>query len=141
MHGQFQYPNPGFIWKLTPRKKELLENLSEEQKEDIVDGLNEAASESLFYCNALLPGQNGVIAKEAFRQGIEKHQFRTLYVFYRVDLSDILIRHFFEAEIEEVPIKVWMQINYEEAQRIKARWDRYEIGKHPNEILWSHLSS
>lgn len=140
MLGQIQYPNPGFIWKLTPRKKELLENLSEEQTEDIVDGLNEAASESLFYANALLPGQNGVIAKEAFRQAVEKHHFRTLFVFYRFDLNDILIRHLLESEIDEVPIRPWMQINYEEAQRIKARWERYEIGKHPHEILWSHLA-
>ena len=88
MPSQIQYPNPGFVWKLVPNKRQLLENLSEEQKSDVIDGINENSSEALLYANALIPGERGLIAKEAFRQQIEKHNTRTLFVFYRIDLAD-----------------------------------------------------
>lgn len=140
MAAQVQYPNPGFVWKLTPNKRQLLENLSEEQKEDLIDGINESASEAVIYCNALIPGESGLIAKETFRQQIEKHATRTLFVFYRTDLHDVLIRNLTEGEIDEVPIHPWMHINEFEAQLIKARWERYPILKHPHEIFWNALN-
>jgi hypothetical protein len=137
MKPQIQYPNPGFVWKLTPNKRQLLENLSEEQKEDLIDGINGNASEAVIYCNALVPGERGLIAKETFRQTIEKHATRTLFVFYRTDLEDVLIRTLTEGEIEEIPIQPWMTINELEAQLTKARWERFPMGKHPHEIFWS----
>ena len=139
MGAQIQYPNPGFVWKLIPNKRQLLENLSEEQKNDVIDGISENASEALLYCNALVPGERGLIAKEAFRQQIEKHNVRTLFVFYRVDLGDLLIRTLTEGEIEEIPVQPWMETTELQAQLIKARWERYPAGTHPHEIYWEAL--
>lgn len=136
MPSQIQYPNPGFVWKLVPNKRQLLENLSEEQKSDVIDGINENSSEALLYANALIPGERGLIAKEAFRQQIEKHNTRTLFVFYRIDLGDILIRNLTEAEIEEIAIQQWMETTELDAQLTKARWERYPTGTHPHEIYW-----
>lgn len=141
MPTQTQYPNPGFVWKLTPNKRQLLENLSEEQQQDLVDGIQDNASEAVIYCNALIPGERGLIAKETFRQTVEKHHSRTLFVFYRTDLEDVLIRTLTEGEIEEIPIQPWMHLNELEAQLTKARWERYAVGKHPHEIFWQAFKS
>ena len=113
--------------------------MSEEQQEDLIDGINQNASAALLYCNAIVPGEEGLIAKEAFRQAIEKHQTRTLFVFYRTDLGDILIRHLAEDEIEQALIRPWMQTSQEQAQLAKLRWERYPTGTHPHEILWSKM--
>lgn len=140
MSAQTQYPNPGFVWKLVPKKRQLLENLSEEQQNDLIDGINQNASEAIIYSNALVPGERGLIVKEAFRQTIEKHASRTLFVFYRTDLGDLLIRTLTEGEIEETPIQPWMATTELEAQLTKARWERYPAGTHPHEIFWQTLN-
>ena len=141
MSAQIQHPNPGFVWKLTPNKNKLLENLTEENQQDIVDGIDQNASEAILYATGLIPGERGLIAKETFRQTIQKHATRTLFVFYRNDIGSILLRNLTEGEIEEVPIKPWMQTNELQAQLIKARWERFPLRTHPHEIFWETLKS